>query len=281
VASLSLALGHRRLGSLEALLAANPGYELAAIERAGQLEKAARPTDAGTVLLKCAASNPAACTCVSRAADSALDAHHYTDATALTGRAALECFTVAPLLGARAEGLAGEGKLEEAARAAAAALRLHERDAHAVYAKALVALGRGDRAESLRFAREAVGFGRGTEARVFIAGLLMQSGDRGGAESELKDALAVDPASVPALYDLALLAQEEGRYRAAREGYLRVVSLDPGALDARYNLVILTHGIGADAEASYHIDEMAKVSPGDPRIAPLRSLLSQGAGKSN
>jgi tetratricopeptide (TPR) repeat protein len=177
------------------------------------------------------------------------------------------------LLGVRAEALAGAGSIDDAVRTANAALQLEERDPHAAFARALVSLRRGDTVESIRFAREAVGWNRGTEARVFLAGLLIQSGDLAAAESELKDALAADPASAAAVYDLALVAQTRGQYRLAREGYLHVLALDPSAIDARYNLVVLTHSIGADAEASSHLDEMAKVSPSDPRIAPLRSIL--------
>jgi tetratricopeptide (TPR) repeat protein len=157
---------------------------------------------------------------------------------------------------------------------ASAARSVHERDAHAAYAEALVAMRRNDATMAERRAREAVGLGRGMEARLLLAGILIQTQDYAGARSALLGAAAVDPTSVAVIYDQALVAQKLGEYHAAREGYLRVLALDRTSMDARYNLVVLTHGAGADAEARHHVDEMAKISPGDSRIPLLRTLLA-------
>ena len=82
------------------------------------------------------------------------------------------------------------------------------------------------------------------------------------------------PNDVPALYDLALVDQTENRYHAAREGYLRVLRLEPRNLDARYNLAVLTQSIGARAEAQHHVAEFEKVAPpGDTRAVALKQLV--------
>ena len=57
-----------------------------------------------------------------------------------------------------------------------------------------------------------------------------------------------------ATYDCALIADRQGRYHDAREGYLRTLQLDPKSADARYNLVLLTQGHGATLEAKHHLD---------------------------
>jgi len=36
----------------------------------------------------------------------------------------------------------------------------------------------------------------------------------------------------------------------AREGYLRALAMDPKMVDARYNLAVLTQGVGADDEVT-------------------------------
>jgi len=90
---------------------------------------------------------------------------------------------------------------------------------------------------------------------------------------------AVAPVVVPdnprVAFDMGVVAQSEGHYREAREAYLHALALDPTMADARYNLVVLTHSIKADDEARHHLDELAAISPGDPRIPAMRAALAK------
>jgi tetratricopeptide (TPR) repeat protein len=78
-----------------------------------------------------------------------------------------------------------------------------------------------------------------------------------------------------ALYDQALVAQRQARYRDAREGYLRALAVDPRMADARYNLAVLTHAAGADDEARHDLEALTAAAPDDPRIPGLRASLAK------
>ncbi len=275
IGAVGLAGAAPRLRSAKVLLAGNPGFEPAALEHARALEQAGLGDAANEVLRKCASSNAAACECLSRAVGNALATHRYEDVVASTQRAKSSCVVSAALLGKRAEALASLGMTDQAMKTAEGAMQATDHDAFAAYARALASRSRGEDEQAKRFARQAVGWGRGSEARVFLGVLEMQSGDLSGAEDEFQAVLESDPKNVPAAYDAALLAQTKGQYRAAREGYLHVLALDPDSVDARYNLAVLTHGIGANSEARHHADEMAKIAPADPRLAGLRTVLSE------
>jgi Flp pilus assembly protein TadD len=105
--------------------------------------------------------------------------------------------------------------------------------------------------------------------------LRFRSGDIQGARQAFDDAAKIAPSNARVVYDVALVAQNQGRYREAREGYLKALSIDPKMVDARYNLAVLTHAAGADDEARHHLDALAAIAPGDPRIAGLRAMLAQ------
>ena len=77
-----------------------------------------------------------------------------------------------------------------------------------------------------------------------------------------------------ATYDRALVADRQSRYHDAREGYLHTLQLDPTNADARYNLVVLTHGHGATLEAKHHFDVFVSSYPADRRIEQLRQVLA-------
>jgi Flp pilus assembly protein TadD len=78
-----------------------------------------------------------------------------------------------------------------------------------------------------------------------------------------------------AAFEAGVAAQKLGRFHDAREAYLRALALDPAQVDARYNLAVLTHGVGADDEARHHLQELESVAPQDRRIAGLRAALER------
>lgn len=135
------------------------------------------------------------------------------------------------------------------------------------------ALGSGAEAKAL--AQRAVDGGRGVPALLFLGSLRMNEGDLVGALMAFERAgqLAPNDARVP--FDIALVAQKQGRFRDAREGYLRALAIDPKMADARYNLALLTHGVGANDEANHDLDELERIAPGDARIGALRETLGR------
>lgn len=272
-----LAVAAPRLASRRVVLAANPGFEPIAVDEAQALARSGQTAAARDVLAKCVEANRDACDCLAGALPSALAARDYAGVLAWTERASPRCVRPAQSLGARAEALAETGRADDAGKTADAALASGDRDAHAAYAKALVAASQGKTDQAIRFARQAEGWGRGPDAAVLLGRALAQSGDLEGAERELTAASASDPTNVAALLALASLAEQRHQYHRAREGYLRVLAVDHDAIEARYRLAVMTHAIGADAEARHHVDEMAKIAPSDPRIPPLRSILAASA----
>ncbi len=60
----------------------------------------------------------------------------------------------------------------------------------------------------------------------------------------------------------------------AREAYLKVIQLDPMNLDARFNLGLLAHSIGADDEARHHLEKLKAMAPQDEWVARLTLTLN-------
>jgi tetratricopeptide (TPR) repeat protein len=264
-----------RLRSCDVFLAANPGFEPAVLQEATRLDQEGRRDQAQARLARCADENPRACTCLSSAIPAALDAHRFSEVVGWTDRAAA-CISARRLWGARAEALAGAGRVEDATRSANLALQAFAGDPHAAYALAIGRRARGDARGAEQAAEQAIASGRGNEARLFLGTLRMSTGDLAGARAAFEAALSSDPRSAPAAYDIALLDQRANHYRRAREGYLHALELDPELVDARYNLVVLTMGVGARDEARHHLSELVRAAPDDPRIPGLESALSSG-----
>ena len=86
--------------------------------------------------------------------------------------------------------------------------------------------------------------------------------------------LAADASDVEGTYNLALVHQRKNQYLAAREGYLRVLRLQPGHINARYNLAILAHSIGADAEAKHHLERLRQTAASQAQVAELQAALA-------
>ncbi len=169
-----------------------------------------------------------------------------------------------------ADVLARASRVEEARSHADAAVARNPRDAHALFALALLATGTPD---AVRTAERADGAGYGDDATLLVGIADLQNGDTARAAESFRRVLARDPSHVGATYDLALVADREGNYHDAREGYLATLRLDPRYADARYNLALLTYRAGALAEARHHADELAAIVPDDPRLPALRATL--------
>jgi tetratricopeptide (TPR) repeat protein len=142
-----------------------------------------------------------------------------------------------------------------------------------VQAESLAALERGDEASSA--AKKALQSEPNNRfARRALAIVAIQAQDYDAADAALHKLSAEDAKDVDSLYYLALSQRRRGKYNAAREGFLSVLRLNAQHIDARFNLVTLTAGAGADQEADHHYQELLQIAPvGDPRLISARSAL--------
>jgi tetratricopeptide (TPR) repeat protein len=176
--------------------------------------------------------------------------------------------------GMLAETLADADLADAARKAADIALATNRKDPYALCAKGIVALRSRDWGSARRNLQLAVDAGRGGRARMLLGLTLYQAGELDAARPLFEQLVKEDPANVPALYNLALIAQNQNRYHDAREAYLGVLRLDPKNADARYNLALLAHGANVDGEARHDLSELAKIVPADDaRLAALQKLL--------
>jgi tetratricopeptide (TPR) repeat protein len=247
--------------------------EDAALTSARAQRSGGHDVDALAGLLACSRDNPRACRCADEGEQVAVDLGLYREAWAAVEHA--QCDEGPRHLGARAEALVANDRTAEGVLAADAALARDPGEPHACYARAWAMSSGGSPSQALSFADRAVAAGRGLPALLLAGMLRFRSGDIQGARQAFDDAAKIAPSNARVVYDVALVAQNQGRYREAREGYLKALSIDPKMVDARYNLAVLTHAAGADDEARHHLDALAAIAPGDPRIAGLRAMLAQ------
>jgi tetratricopeptide (TPR) repeat protein len=247
------------------------GAEQAALAQARA--QRAKGDDAGALatLLACG-RNPKACRCADEAEELSVDLGRYDDALHAVG--SRECNAPRDL-GARAEALVASGRKPEGVVEAAIALARSPAEPHANFAKGWALSAAGFAQEALAPTEAAVRGGRGVPALLLLATLRAQAGDSRGSHDAIGQAARLAPDNARVAFDTGVVAQSEGRYRDAREAYLRALALDPRMADARYNLVVLTHSIKADDEARHHLDVLAAIAPGDPRIPALRVALSK------
>lgn len=263
-----------RAGQWRAVLASDPGNETAALFVAQWHAQGGRNAASLEIVEACARANPAACQCVRSAASAALNAGKLAAARSLFGGAPLACQSTA-FAGIEANILAQEGKLE-AARTAAE--RADKNDPNALYALGLERLAAKDWPAALAFGTKAEAVGGGTGARLLIGSAQLGAGELASARATFQRAVAADSTSAVAHYHVGLVADREGKYHDAREGYLAALRADANLVEARYALVVLTGRNGAVQEAQNHLAKLRALAPNDPRLPALVTLLS---GSSN
>lgn len=174
---------------------------------------------------------------------------------------------------ARAVALAATGALDQAEALVTAELERAPNDPALTYALALTRDKQGRTAEALELAGRAAATGAGDDASLLHAALLIRTGNLSMARPILEALAKSLPADADVAYDLALIADREGRYNDAREAYLRALQLRPDFADARYNLALLTLRYGAADEARSHARRFRASWPKDPRGPELAALV--------
>jgi len=204
----------------------------------------------------------------------ALDQELGTEALGVLDKAASTCPVTPTLRGLKAEALARSNRPIQALAEAASVLRESSRNPHAQYAMAHVHYLMGQWLPARQAAQNAVQFGRGPCAHLLLGLIAYGSDDLVGAKNEFDQVLLVDPNNTSALYNVALVYQRMNLYHDSRELYLKVLRIDSTRLDARYNLAVLAHSIGANQEAEHHLEKLFAAAPGDERVTRLKALVN-------
>ena len=179
-----------------------------------------------------------------------------------------------PLSGMRAEALARAGDFQGATTLAESVLEKNATEPFALYAMAHVA----HFTEAPPVAREriqaAISAERGSAAHLLDFLHHYAQGALDAAESALSHILEIDAHDPEALYNLALIHHKRDDYQGAREGYLKVLSVVPEHANARYNLGILTHSVGALDEAKHNLAKLiAIVGAEEERVKGLQAII--------
>ena len=256
------------VGLLGAVFFLVPHGQPAAISAAQSKKSAGDAPGALALLLDCAAKDPKACDCADAAEELGVDIGHYEEAKrAIDGS---QCAASPRHEGGRAEVSVLTGDVKGGMATADGVLATTPEEPHALFARAY---GLGNGPEAIGLAERAVNAGRGVPALILLGSMRLRAGDVDKARLAFDSAAKDAPNDARTVFDAAVIAQQQGRYHDAREGYLRALALDPKMSDARYNLVILTHARNADDEARHHLSELKSIAPNDPRIPGLEAQL--------
>jgi tetratricopeptide (TPR) repeat protein len=217
----------------------------------------------------------ATCGCLRAALGASLDLEELAQAELLLTALGSGCPTEdAILAGMRAE-LAARREDPSAYRQAVKLLVEDPTNAYALYAVAFYLLRAGSARDAVVMSQTAVQAGRGPSAQLLLGIAAHADGNLLLAESAFSSLVEGEPANVDGNYNLALVRQKLGQYRAAREGYLGVLRLVPGHVEARYNLGVLARSVGAMAEAQHHLAKLEQVAPESALVGKLEAFLKE------
>ncbi len=149
--------------------------------------------------------------------------------------------------------LQAQGRLDEAVSAYEHALSVAPDDTDLRINLALALQARGRTTEAIAALRRTPTPEQHPEAHRLLAELQAQQGDLPATVSEQRDALASQPESAAAQYNLGRAHQLRGDLRAAIEAYERALALDPHLAPAHNNLgaALAAQGRLAEAVAAY------------------------------
>lgn len=117
------------------------------------------------------------------------------------------------------------------------------------------------------------------EAHVNLATLLAARGDLAGAEAAHAEALARDPAFLPALINLGEFQARQGRTAEAVATLDRAVATHPEAAEAQFGLALALVRAGRGAEALVPLGRAAMLRPEEPRYGYVRAIALNDLGR--
>lgn len=258
-------------GGLTAL--APPLVDPAAWQDAARaLEAAERPARAEQLRRACAEPD---CGCVEVTAAALLELGDDVQAPKLIAGVEEQCGEDLRIQGVLAEVAARAGRHSQGQRLAEDLLQRDPENPYAHLALALVAFeDKTKMGETRSAAQKAAELGRGPDALRLLGLAAAAQGELDLAKEHLEAALREAPRDLEIAFNLASVSDRLGRYRDTREGYLRVLRIDPKHAEARFRLAAMTHRAGARAEADHHRRKLAEiVGPDDERLGALGQLF--------
>ena len=115
-----------------------------------------------------------------------------------------------------------------------------ERDAAALFARALLAQDAGDDAAATVLLREVITLTPDRAAPHTNLGILLRRAGRvDDAVREYETAIRLDPADAAAYHNLGLIHRSRGAFAEAERAYARALELRPNQADTHYNLGVL------------------------------------------
>jgi predicted TPR repeat methyltransferase len=164
-----------------------------------------------------------------------------------------------------------EGRPAEAEELARAVLGAAPNLPPALHVLGLAQHTLGRREEGLASLRESLVFApRDVDARLNLAVLLLQDGDKTAAEKELRFLLSVDPKVIPARGNLAALLEETGRNVEAKAELLALLEIAPDELGALTLLRRVCFKLEDHEGEIAATKKLLEKTPGDPTL--LRTL---------
>jgi len=166
--------------------------------------------------------------------------------------------------------LAREGRLDEAEQALLVAVEMNRQFARAQRLLGLVLHARGRHDEALRALRR--GFTRDRELpgeALRSAAQLLGQESAGGAEAELRRAIAIQPDYPDLHVALARAHRSSGALEDARDAYRRALQLAPNFDVAALELAVVELAIGAAASAEARLEALARRRGNWPDVLAL------------
>lgn len=135
-----------------------------------------------------------------------------------------------------------------------------------------------DRAVEELIAAELVSAER-PENHMNLASLYVQMGRPGEAEKELKTALRLDPAFIPAMVNLADLYRAQKRDEEAKQLLEKAIALAPDAAEPIHALGLLMVRVGRQGDAVELLAKAARLQPTNARYAYVYGVALHTYGK--
>jgi len=108
-----------------------------------------------------------------------------------------------------------------------------------------------------------------------LALVFLFEGDLKRAEQHELEALECRPDLVQAVNGLGTIHRCRREFVRAAELFSQAVSMDPGYLDARRNLILTMLDLGQPDRARLHVDRLKILSPKDPFLAQIEHKLAR------
>jgi tetratricopeptide (TPR) repeat protein len=260
----------------QAIARSDPGDVRSAQAAAQALQAGGDRTGALEIWTTCLRANPKACVCGEGVAEASLFDGSAATASDVLERQRSDCAADPRFNGLRAEALARTNRLLAGAQLADETLALSPHDPHALYAKGMFLLAKGDLDFALQVARDVHDSNAlGLEGLLLLDRVWIARGDLDAAQSDLTALRSENASSASIMYLLGQVEDRRNHYHDARENYLAALRIDPNYADARYMLALLTSRFGSMGEAKYNVAQLAIIAPDDPRLPELQKTIGQ------